>query len=118
MEYCINVFDKKLDDLIKISINERYANGDGVLFLNFENKEKLDVFFHPLFDKRNECLNKIFPKKHMVFYIDKFKNSPKSILYFIILYNNEELNMEVDLDKESGYTKSLLEKTELIPENN
>ena len=39
MEYCINVFDKKLDDLIKISINERYANGDGVLFLNFAHAE-------------------------------------------------------------------------------
>lgn len=116
MEYCLNVFEKKLDDLIKISINERYANGDGVLFLNFVSEEKLDVFFHPIYDKKNDCLNKAFSKKYMDFYLDKFKNAPKSLLYFIIIKDTEELNLEVDLDKKSGYTQSLLEKTELNPE--
>ena len=113
MDYCLNVFEKKLDDLIKISINERYANGDGVLFLNFVSNEKLDVFFHPLFDKKNDCLNNVFSKKYIDFYLDKFKNAPKSLLYFLIIEGEDELNMEVDLDKESGYTHSLLEKTEL-----
>lgn len=65
MDYYLNVFESKLNDLIKISINERYANGDGVLFLNFVSKEKLDVFYNPLFDKKNDCLNGIFSKKHM-----------------------------------------------------
>ena len=74
MEYCLNVFEQKLDDLIKISINERYANGDGVLFLNFVSLEKLDVFFHPIYDKKHDCLNKAFSKRYMDFYLEKFKN--------------------------------------------
>lgn len=110
MEYCLTVFENKLDDLIKIMINERYDKGSGVLFLNFVSKEKLDVYFLSLYDKENECVNEHFPPKFYDYYVDKFKTCPKSLVYFYVCNDNEGIHIEVDLDKQSGYVKSLTDK--------
>ena len=110
MEYCLTVFENKLDDLIKIMINERYDKGNGVLFLNFVSKEKLDVYYISLYNKENETVNEHFPREFFNYYVDKFKNCPKSLIYFYVFNENEGIHIEVDLDKKSGYVKSLSDK--------
>ena len=110
MDGYINVFDKRLDDLIKIMINKRYSEGNGVLFLDFSKKDNLDVFYLPLYDKKNECVNSIFPKEIYDYYKEKFESCPSSLVYFHLFDENEKLNIELDLDKESNYTKYLVDK--------
>ena len=45
MEGYFNVIQKRLDDLVKISITERKNNGQGVLFLNFCDLSKMDCAY-------------------------------------------------------------------------
>ena len=110
MEGYINVFERRLDDLIKIMINERYSKGNGVLFLDFTKQENMDVFYVPIYDKENDCLNSVFPTEFLEYYQDKYKNCPSSLVYFHLFDEKEKLHIELDLDKKGGYTKSLIDK--------
>lgn len=111
MDGYINVFENRLDDLIKIMINERYSKGQGVLFLDFAKKDNLDVFYMPLYDKENECLNSVFPSEFIEYYQNKFKTCPSSLVYFHLFDERDKLHIELDLDKKGGYTKSLIDKS-------
>lgn len=109
MEGYLNIFEKRQDDLIKIMINQRYIQGNGVLFLNFSDLEKLDVYYISIYDKENECMNTMFPKEYISYYQDKFNNCPNSLIYFYLYDKENGMHLEVDLDKKSGYTKHLVE---------
>ena len=113
MEGYVNVFERRLDDLIKIMINERYSKGNGVLFLDFTKHDNMDVFYVPIYDKENECLNSVFPAEFLEYYQDKYKNCPSSLVYFHLFDEKEKLHIELDLDKKGGYTKSLIDKEQI-----
>ena len=125
MDNCVKIFEQKLDDFIKISINDRYKllqNEDinikcGVLLLNF-NKTNDNVSFIPL-DKTifEQTLPEMYPnffshsenvKLFYDYYYNKYLELPKSFIYFSLIYNNENLNIEVDLDKENSYSKHII----------
>ena len=97
MENYINIFKNRLDDLIKISINHRKNDGPGVLFCNFTDKEKMDVYYIPLNDQNN------FPKNHFSYYVEKFEKMPSSFIFFNIFDSNENVHLEFDLDKNSNF---------------
>jgi hypothetical protein len=92
-----NIVNTRLKDLIQIYITERKNNGIGMLFINFTNKEKMDVFYNPLYDKENECINSQFPEDLSKCLTEN--NKPPSIIYFNIFDANGNFLMEVDLDK-------------------
>ena len=102
MNNYINIFNTRIDDLIKISINHRKNDGNGVIFCNFTDKDKLDVYFIPLLKDGEIC--ETFPKELVNYYIDKYKTMPSSFIYFNLFDNNENLNIELDLDKKSNYS--------------
>ena len=96
MDYYISVFEEKKDDLIKIMIERRKNEGPGVLFLSFESKESLKVFYLPL-------SNESFPVEFFNFYKEKYETNPSSIIYFHIFDQIDDLNIELDLDTNSQY---------------
>jgi len=107
----LNIFNNRLDDLIKISIDERKKQGNGILFLNFTNKEKLDVFYISLYDKDTHAINEKFPKELVNYLIDKISSTPPSVIFFNLFDDESNLNLEIDLEKDSEYTKYCLEKS-------
>jgi hypothetical protein len=125
MDNCVKIFEKNLDDFIKISINDRYKiiqNEDinlkcGILFIDF-NKNIDNVTFIPLdkyifetkllemypnFFSNSENISKFYD-----YYYNKYLELPKSFIYFSLLYNNENLNIEIDLDKNDSYSKHII----------
>ena len=110
----LNIFNNRLDDLIKISIDERKKQGNGILFLNFTNKEKLDVIYISLYEKvdgRELKQNEKFPKELVNYLIDKIASTPPSVIFFNLFDDESNLNLEIDLEKDSEYTKYCLEKS-------
>lgn len=107
----ISIVNKRIDDLIKISINERKQHGNGILFLNFTNKEKLDVFYIPLYDKETNNINDSFPKELVNYLIDKIKSTPPSVIFFNLFDETNNMNLELDLEKDSEYTQYCLKKS-------
>jgi hypothetical protein len=93
-----NIVNSRLQNLIQIYITERKENGIGMLFINFTNKEKMDVFYNPLYDKENECLNPQFPEDLSKCLTEN--NKLPSIIYFNIFDANGNFLMELDLDKQ------------------
>jgi hypothetical protein len=93
-----NIVNSRLQNLIQIYITERKENGIGMLFINFTNKDKMDVFYNPLYDKENECLNPQFPEDLSKCLTEN--NKPQSIIYFNIFDGNGNFLMEMDLDKQ------------------
>ena len=96
-----NIVNSRLQELSQIYITERKENGIGMLFINFTNKEKMDVFYNPLYDKENECLNNNFSKDLSKCLTEN--NKPPSIIYFNIFDANGNFLMELDLDKQNFY---------------
>ena len=92
-----NIVNTRLKELIQIYINERKKNGIGMLFINFTNKEKMDVCYNSLYNKENECINPKFPPDLSPRLIEN--NKPQSIIYFNIFDANGNFLMELDLDK-------------------
>ena len=45
MEAYLKIVETRLDQLIQIYISERKGNGEGSLFLNFANKDKMDCAY-------------------------------------------------------------------------
>ena len=97
MEKYVTIFNNRLDDLVKISIDNRKQQGPGVLFLSFCDKSKMDCFYIPL--------NKNFPEKYIDYYKNKLETNPSSIIYFNLFDNDNDLNIEMDLDKKSDFLK-------------
>ena len=52
MEGYMNVFERRSNDLIKISIKERKDKGIGCLFLDFSENDKLECFYLVLQDEK------------------------------------------------------------------
>lgn len=100
MEGYLNVLNNRINDLVQISIQERKNNGLGVLFMNFTDKLKLDCYFLKIDDEN-------FPTTLRDQIIERYKNSPNSIIYFNIYDENISEIVEIDLDKNSNYHDSL-----------
>ena len=96
MEGYLNQVNNNLEDLIKISINERKQNGIGVSFLDFSEDNRMDCRYVGLH-------NELFPDSVKQRYQDRILGVPNSILFFLIYDGNEEILFEVDLDKNSNY---------------
>lgn len=96
MEGYLNQVNNNLEDLIKISINERKQNGIGVSFLDFSEANRMDCRYVGLH-------NELFPDTVKQRYQDRILGVPKSILFFLIYDGKEEILFEVDLDKNSNY---------------
>ena len=125
MESCLKVFENNLDNFIKISINDRskIMNNDqiyikcGVLFINF-NKQSDNVTFIPL-DKnifKDALLYTYFENENIIdqqfdYFSKKYETLPKSFIFFSLIYNNETLNIEYDLDKNNSYSKHIINKS-------
>jgi len=95
----VNIVNKRITELVQIYISDRKRLGDGMLFLNFTNKEKMDVFFNPINDNENECANTQFPEELM-----KYMNNrdiPNSVIFFYIFDDTNNTILEIDLDKHS-----------------
>lgn len=108
MEKYLNVFQRRIDDLTKISISERKDKGDGVLFLDFCKENELNCYYLTL----NE---KTFPDNLRKNIVDRMEVAPKSMIYFFIYddKNNERI-IEVDLDKNSKFHEKTNHKFENI----
>ena len=98
MEAYLEIFKSRSDKLIQISINERKDKGDGILFLNFTNNEKLDVYFIEFYDKENDCINHKFPKNMVDYFKEKMTTLPNSVIFFNLYDDKENLNIELDLN--------------------
>ena len=98
MQQYLSIINKRLDDLIKITINERKANGLGILFLDFSDKTKMDCRYASL-------SNEEFPQIVRERYYERITSLPNSIIFFLIYDGQEELLYEVDLNKNSTFYK-------------
>ena len=97
MDKYLNVFQRRIDDLTKISINERKDKGTGVLFLDFSKENELNCFYLTLVDEK-------FPENVKKNILDRMEIAPKSMIYFFIYDNNNyERIIEIDLDKNSNF---------------
>lgn len=96
MEGYMNVFERRSNDLIKISIIERKDKGIGCLFLDFSENDKLECFYLVLQDEK-------FPLNLRKNIEDRIEIAPKSILYFYLFDTKEERIVEIDLDKNSNF---------------
>ena len=97
----LKMIETRIDQLVQIYISNRKEHGLGMLFLNFCDKEKLDVFYNPLYDKEKECPNEMFPT-NLVSYVTNNK-TPDSIIYFNLFDNDGDFMLTIDLDKNSNY---------------
>ena len=92
MDNYFNIFNNRLVELVQISITERHNNGLGILYMDFSNKDKMDCYYLSINnDKINENIKKTI--------IERYNNSPKSIIYFYLFDNNCGEILEIDLDK-------------------
>lgn len=97
----LKMIETRIDQLIQIYITNRKEHGLGMLFLNFCDKEKFDVFYNPIYDKEKEEQNKMFPENLISYVTDT--NTPDSIIYFNLFDNEGEFMLKIDLDKNSNY---------------
>lgn len=112
MEGYLNVFDNRISELIQISINERKEKKNGILFLNFTNKDNLDVYYIPLIDKETGELNKDFPQSMVNSFIEKSKSVPPSVIFFYLFDEKDGMFLELDLEKDSEYTNYKLKESQ------
>lgn len=108
MEGYLNILQNRIQDLVQISIKERKQNGLGVLFLDFTKKEELNCFFLKIDDQH-------FPPDLKQTILDRFNNSPKSIIYFNVFDEKLSEIVEIDLDKNSNYHEHLKPQSKLEP---
>ena len=97
----LKMIETRIDQLVQIYITNRKEHGLGMLFLNFCDKEKLDVFYNPIYDKEKECPNEMFPTS-LISYVTDNKN-PDSIIYFNLFDNEGDFMLTIDLDKNGTY---------------
>jgi hypothetical protein len=102
MDGYLNILNNRINDFVQISIKERKEKGLGVLFMDFTDKLNLNCFYLKIDDEH-------FPQDLRMKIIERYENSPKSIIYFNIFDENIAEIVEIDLDKNSNYHSSLLE---------
>lgn len=107
MEGYLNIMNNRINDLIQISIKERKDNGLGVLFMDFTDKLKLNCYFLKIDDEH-------FPLDLRKTIIERYENSPKSIIYFNIYDEDISEIVEIDLDKNSNFHSNLVKEDENI----
>ena len=95
----VNIVNNRITELVQIYISDRKRLGDGMLFINFTNKEKMDVFFNPINDIENECTNTKFPDDLIKYMNDR--KAPSSFIFFYIFDDTTNTILEIDLDKHS-----------------
>jgi len=98
MERYLTIVNNKIDELVKITINERKQHGLGVSFLDFSDVEKMDFRYVAV-------SNELFPLEVREKYLERMTSVPKSIIFFLLYDNKDELLYEVDLDKNSTFHK-------------
>ena len=111
MEGYLNIINSRINDLVQISIQERKNNGLGVLFMDFTDKLKLNCYFLKIDDEK-------FPPQLRAQVIDRYENSPKSIIYFNVYDENISEILEIDLDKNSNFHTSLTNDNNNNNDNN
>ena len=96
MENYIKIVEKRMDQLIQIYISERKANGEGAIFLNFCNPEKMDCAYIPFISENfpPETRNRILERREKV---------PSSVIFFNLFDEKNDTLLEVDLDKNSNF---------------
>ena len=110
MDGYLNVVNNRIDDLVKISIKERKEHGLGVLFLDFQDKENLNCFFLKIDDEH-------FPLDIKPKIVERYENSPKSMIYFNVFDDKLSEIVEIDLDKNSNYHQVMKEKQSKVAVN-
>jgi hypothetical protein len=105
MEGYLNIINNRINDLVQISIQERKNNGLGVLFMDFTDKSNLNCHFLKIDDEN-------FPKDLQSQIIERYENSPESIIYFNVYDENISEIVEIDLDKNSNFHSKLNEDVE------
>ena len=99
MSKYLHIVNNRIDDLVKITINERKLHGLGVLFIDFGEINRMDVRYVALHDPE-------FPGIVRERYIDRMNSVPNSVIFLLIYDGKEEdLFYEVDLDKNSTFYK-------------
>jgi hypothetical protein len=98
MDGYFNVFDRRIDDMIKITIQERKTNGIGVLMLDFSDKDNLECGYLPINHPN-------FPEDIKRDYGERMHSVPTSIAFFFLFDQNDHKMIEVDLDKNSTFHK-------------
>ena len=96
MEKYLTVVNNKIDDLLKITINERKQHGIGVSFLDFSETDRMDFRYVSI-------SNELFPTEVKQKYLERMMSVPNSIVFFLLYDGKDELFYEVDLDKNSTF---------------
>ena len=96
MDGYFNVFDRRIDDMIKITIQERKTNGIGVLMLDFSDKDNLECGYLPINHPN-------FPEDIKRDYGKRMDYVPNSIAFFFLFDQNDTKMVEADLDKNSTF---------------
>jgi hypothetical protein len=108
MDTYLNIFNNRIDDLTKISINHRKNDGPGVIFCDFSNKEKMNVYFVPLY--KDGSIYNAFPQEYVKYYLDRLEQLPNSFIFFNLYDEKENIHIEYDLDKKSTYSNYIKDK--------
>jgi hypothetical protein len=98
MDGYLNVFDRRIDDMLKITIQERKTNGIGVLILDFSDKDNLECGYLPINHPH-------FPEDIKRDYGKRIESVPNSIAFFFLFDQTAHKMIEVDLDKNSNFHK-------------
>ena len=96
MEQYLKIIEKRIDQLIQIYISERKANGEGAIFLNFCNPEKMDCGYIPFISEK-------FPLDLKSKILERRQRVPSSVIFFNLFDDNNETLLEIDLDKNGNY---------------
>ena len=96
MENYLKIAESRMDQLIQIYISERKANGEGVIFLNFCNPEKMDCTYIPFVSEK-------FPIDFRNRILERREKVPSSVIFFNLFDNTNNTLLEVDLDKNSNF---------------
>ena len=98
MEQYLKIVENRMDQLIQIYISERKVNGEGALFLNFSNKEKMDCGYIPF-------ISETFPPETRTKILNRREKIPASVIFFSLFDENTDFLLEIDLDKNSTFYK-------------
>lgn len=96
MERYLKIAENRMDQLIQIYISERKANGEGAIFLNFCDEEKMDCAYIPFSSEQFpiDLRKKILERREIV---------PKSVIFFNLFDKENDTLLELDLDKNSNF---------------
>lgn len=99
MEQYFDIINKRVEELIQITIKERTDKGLGVLFLDFSDMAKFDCRYIPY------C-SEYFPPELWKMYGERMNSVPKSIIFLYVYDKDKNCILEIDLDKDSNFLKT------------